>query len=114
MVYEALKQGRRIIPKRRLSKKSEKVIREMTEAGRLFENPLSVMAREGARVMLRVALEEEMTEVLGRDLYERMEGARGHRSGYKQRTVKLSCGDVAIAVPKARGFAGPWQRCGGS
>ena len=50
---------------RSLSKKSEEVIREMPEAGRLFENPLSVMAREGARMMLRVALEEEMTEALG-------------------------------------------------
>ena len=53
---------------RRLSRKSEKVIKEMTEGGRLFENPLSVMAREGARMMLRVALEEEMTTVLGRAL----------------------------------------------
>lgn len=83
---------------RSLSKKSEKIIKEMTGGGRLFENPLSVMAREGARMMLRVALEEEMTEALGRDLYERTKGASGHRNGYKQRTVKLSCGDITIAM----------------
>jgi len=88
-----------------LSKKSEKVIREMIEDGRFFENPLSVMAREGARMMLRVALEEELTEALGRDLYERTEGARGYRNGYKQRTVKLSCGDITIPVPKPRGLS---------
>jgi len=92
---------------RSLSKKSEKVIKEMVEGGRLFENPLSVMAREGARMMLRVALEEEMTEALGRDLYERTEGARGHRNGCKPRTVKLSCGDITIAMPKARGLDEP-------
>lgn len=94
---------------KRLSKKSEKVIMEMTGDGRLFENPLSVMAREGARMMLRVALEEEMTEALGRDLYERTEGARGHRNGYKQRTVKLSCGDIMIEMPKARGMEEPFR-----
>jgi transposase-like protein len=88
-----------------LSKKSEKVIREVIEGGRLFENPLSAMAREGARMMLRVALEEELTEAIGRDLYERTEGARGSRNGYKQRTVKLSCGDITVQVPKARGLS---------
>ncbi len=92
---------------RSLSKKSEKVIKEVTEGGRLFESPLSVMAREGARMMLRVALEEEMTEALGRELYERTEGSRGHRNGYKQRTVKLSCGDITIPMPKARGLGAP-------
>ncbi len=92
---------------RRLSKKSEKVIKEMVEGGRLFENPLSMMAREGARMMLRVALEEEMTEALGRELYERTEGSIGRRNGYKQRTVKLSCGDITVAMPKARGLDEP-------
>lgn len=102
--------------KKSLSKKSEKVIRELMEGGRLFENPLSVMAKEGARMMLMVALEEELTEVLGRDLYERTDSARGSRNGYKQRTVKLSCGDITIAVPKARGVSfrskvlSPYQR----
>ena len=92
---------------RSLSKKSEKIIKEMIEGGRLFENPLSVMAREGARMMLRVALEEEMTTVLGRDLYERAAGSIGRRNGYKQRTVKLSCGDITVAMPKARNLEPP-------
>ncbi len=88
---------------KRLSKKSEKVIKEVTE-GRFFENPLSVMAKEGAKIMLRVALEEEITEALGRDFYERSPTAKGHRNGYKDRTVKLSCGDINIPMPKVRGL----------
>lgn len=95
--------------RKRLSKKGEKVIKEMIKGGRLFENPLSVMAREGARMMLRVALEEELTEAIGRDLYERTEGARGSRNGYKQRTVKLSCGDITVPLPQARGLAEPFR-----
>ena len=92
---------------RSLSKKSEKIIKEMIEGGRLFENPLSVMAREGARMMLRVALEEEMTTVLGRDLYERAAGSIGRRNGYKERHIKLSCGDITVGVPKASGLESP-------
>lgn len=92
-----------------LSKKSERVIRGMVEEGRLFESPLSMMAREGARMMLRVALEEEIREVLGRDHYARVEGARGYRNGYKRRTVKLGCGDITIRMPKARGLGEPFR-----
>ncbi len=66
---------------KRLSKKSVKVIKEVTE-GRFFENPLSVMGRDGAKMMLRVALEEEITEALGRDFYERSPAAKGYRNGY--------------------------------
>ena len=45
----------------RLSEKSERVVRGMIRQGRPFENPLSVMVREGARMMLLVALEDELT-----------------------------------------------------
>jgi len=93
---------------RRLSKKSEKVIKEMME-GRLFEHPLALVAKAGARMMLQVALEEEVTDALGRDHYERIEGRNGYRNGYKKRTVKLSCGDITVGMPKTRGMDGPFQ-----
>lgn len=86
---------------KRLSKKSEKVIRKMMEE-RLFEHPLALITKAGARMMLQVALEEEITEFLNRDWYERVEEAKGYRNGSKPRTVKLSCGDVAIDIPQAR------------
>ncbi len=85
--------------RKRLSKKGEKVIKEMMEQ-RLFEHPLALVAKAGARMMLRIALEEEITDVLERDYYERREGAKGYRNGYKYRTVKLSCGDVRIGMPR--------------
>ena len=45
---------------------SEESIKKEQEShyGRFFENTLSVMTREGARMMLRVALEEETTEAV--------------------------------------------------
>ena len=45
-------------------------------------------------MMLRIALEEELTEVLGRDL----DGARGYRNGYKKRTVKRREKEVVLVA----------------
>lgn len=89
---------------RRLSKKAEKVIKKVMEEERLFEHPLALVAKAGARMMLQVALEEEITTYLGRDYYERNDDASGYRSGSKRRTVKLSCGDIEIDMPQARGL----------
>ena len=77
---------------------------------RLFEHPLALVAKVGARMMLQVALEEEVMEVLGRDQHERRrEGQVGSRNGYKERVVKLSCGDVAVEMPQVRGMGKPFH-----
>lgn len=93
---------------RRLSKKSEKVIKKMMEE-RLFEHPLALVAKAGARMMLQVALEEEVTAFLNRDYYERRVDATGYRGGSKPRTIKLSCGDVVIDMPQARDTGRPFH-----
>ena len=94
--------------RKRLSKKSEKVIKEMM-GQRLFEHPLALAAKAGARMMLQIAVEEEIADVLGRDHYERIEQANGYRNGYKKRTVKLSCGDITVDMPKARDMGEPFH-----
>lgn len=90
---------------KRLSKKSEKVIRKVMEE-RLFEHPLVLIAKIGGRVcpeldsgmMLQVAMQEEITDFLKRNYYERPAQAKGRRNGSKKRTVKLSCGDVVLDI----------------
>lgn len=89
---------------KRLSKKAEKVIKKMME-DRIFEHPLALVTKAGARMMLQVALEEEIRDFINRDYYERNDDANGYRSGSKQRTIKLSCGDVEIDMPQARDLA---------
>lgn len=93
---------------KRLSKKSEKVINKMMSE-RIFEHPLALVAKAGARMMLQVALEEDITDFLGRDYYERKEGVNGYRSGSKSRTVKLSCGDITVDMPQARDNGSPFH-----
>lgn len=92
----------------KLSKKSQEVIKEIMD-GRLFEHPLALIAKAGARLMLQVALEEELFEVLGRDHYGRCQDSKGKRNGYKGRTVKLSCGDIKIKMPQVRDMGMPFH-----
>jgi transposase-like protein len=63
----------------------------------------------GARMMLQVALEEELKAFLGRDYYERREDQKGSRSGSKPRSIKIGCGDIHIQMPQARGGDTPFH-----
>lgn len=100
---------RRITPmKKSLSKKSKKVIKESLEEFRLM-SPLTELTKIGARMMLQIAVEEEITAHLGRDLYERTVSAMGQRNGSKPRTVKIGSGDIGIRMPQARNSGGPFH-----
>jgi len=94
--------------KKSLSKKSKKVIEESMEGFRGLQ-PLAELTRIGARMMLQVAVEEEITAHLVRDLYERTSLAKGSRNGSKPRTVKIGSGDIEIRMPQARGAGGPFH-----
>ena len=100
---------RRIIPmKRSLSKKSKKVIEKHLEEFKQ-RSSLVELTKAGARMMLQVALEEELTVFLGRDYYERLEGERGYRSGSKPRSIKIGCGEIEVEMPKVRDAGGPFH-----
>ena len=63
--------------------------------------PLELLAREGARLVLTVALEEEVTEFLNRRRYERNCGSGpGYRNGHRERRVSCGAGEVEVAMPR--------------
>jgi len=77
----------------------------MSELGLSLEElagqPLELFAREGAKLLLTVALEEEVTDVLKRRPYERSEDSiRGYRNGHRERQVSCGAGVIAVAVPR--------------
>jgi len=93
---------------RSLSKKSKKIIEKSIE-GHMQLSSLAELTRIGARMMLEVAIEEELTAFLGRDYYERRNGQEGSRSGSKPRTIKIGCGDIEIEMPKVRDAGRPFH-----
>jgi putative transposase len=54
-------------------------------------------------IMLREVMEEEITRHLGAQRHERSSHRRGHRNGYKPRTLNTRVGNLEFEVPQTRG-----------
>ena len=65
-------------------------------------DPVETIGRLGARLILQQALEEEVSEFLGRGRYERSKETVSHRNGYEPRTVKTTSGPVELERPRVR------------
>jgi len=77
----------------------------MSELGLSLEElagqPLELFARQGAKLLLTVALEEEVTERLMRRPYERSQDkVRGYRNGHRDRQVSCGAGVIEVPVPR--------------
>lgn len=81
--------------------------------------PLELFAREGAKLLLRVAMEEEVTAFLGRLPYERSEDSiKGYRNGHRERQARCAAGEIVVLVPRVSDTAelfrsrvlAAWQR----
>jgi transposase-like protein len=79
---------------------------------------LELLAREGARLLLSVGMEEEITEYLGRGRYGRGGERPGYRNGHRERRVRCASGEVEVSVPRVSDtvepfrsrLLGAWQR----
>ena len=61
--------------------------------------PLKLLARDGAKLVLSVALEEEVADYLGCQRYERNQGCRrGYRNGHRERQVSCGAGEIEVAM----------------
>ena len=71
---------------------------------------LDLVAREGARMILEAALNEEVDAFLNRGWYERRgEARRGYRNGSRKRKLQCGSGEVEVRKPKIVGAEGPFQ-----
>jgi len=93
---------KRVSPKQRIRSQIDEAIAGST-TGSLIEN-FERVARLAVKLVMQTALEEELTQFLGRDRYERKEADRaGSRNGYCPNTVKTTAGEVTLYRPKVRG-----------
>jgi putative transposase len=76
------------------------VTRGISDGGSLAE-----IGRLGARLALQRALEEEVSEFLGRARYEQTPEARGSRNGVRPRRVQTAEGELEVQVPQLRNTA---------
>ena len=74
---------------------------QSNEDTNVVEDTLEAKVREGARLMLAAALDEEVNEFLGRDRYERSDEFRGYRNGYhRSRELTVGLSAVEVKVPR--------------
>jgi transposase-like protein len=78
--------------------------------GRLETAPdRSSLVALAARLILEEALESEVRDVIGRERYERSEGAgAGYRNGYRMGRMKTAEGTVAFSAPQVRETSEPF------
>ncbi len=87
-----------IVPSERLQRELEEIV-----AGAGEENdPIEAIGRLGARLILQQALEEELTEFLGRERYEQRGQPVSHRNGYEPLTVRTTAGPLELERPRVR------------
>ena len=78
-----------------------KEVYQSNEDTGVIEDTLEAKVREGARLMLAAALEEEVSTFLGRDRYERSDEFRGYRNGYhRSRALTVGVSAVEVKVPR--------------
>ena len=65
-------------------------------------DPIERIGRLGARLILQQALEDEVSEFLGRARYERADECVSHRNGYERRRVVTTAGPVELERPRVR------------
>ncbi len=87
-----------IVPSERLQRELEEIV-----AGAGDEHdPIEAIGRLGARLILQQALEEELSEFLGRERYERRGEPIAHRNGYEPLTVRTTAGPLELERPRVR------------
>ena len=93
----------KIVPSDRLRRELDEVLAGVAES----DDPVEAVARLGARLILQQALEDEVTEFLGRERYARADdgGAAIYRNGYEPRTVRTTSGAMELERPRIRGAA---------
>jgi putative transposase len=70
----------------------------------------SELVRAAARLIVEEALEEEVTDALGRDFYEHgAKAGSGYRNGYRPGRLKSAEGAIEFAVPQVADRAEPFR-----
>ncbi len=87
-----------IVPSERLRRELDEIVAGVGDE----EDPIEAIGRLGARLILQQALEEELSEFLGRGRYERRGEPIAHRNGYERVTVKTTAGPLELERPRVR------------
>ena len=84
----------------------------LTEGSPEETDILTQLVKKALQRVLQEALEQEVTDHLGREHYQRRRGDephQGYRNGYEPRQVKTAEGAVRVKVPQVRETPEPYR-----
>src|SRR6266545_6046901 len=87
-----------IVPSERLRRELDVIVAGVGDE----DDPIEAIGRLGARLILQQALEEELSEFLGRERYERRGEPVAYRNGCERVTVKTTAGPLELERPRVR------------
>jgi hypothetical protein len=87
-----------IVPSERLRRELAEIVAGVGDE----DDPIETIGRLGARLILQQALEEELSEFLGRERYERRGEPVSHRNGYERVIVKTTARPLELERPRVR------------
>lgn len=93
---------------------SEKISNEISELLKKGcserEDFLTVLIRKSVKKIMQEVLEQEITDYLGREYYERKaESNAGQRNGYESKQLKTAEGKLRIKIPQLRNTEEPFK-----
>lgn len=92
---------KKVVPSERLRRELDDVLNGIAEE----QDPIEAVARLGARLILQQALEDEVSDFVGRARYQRADGGEGviYRNGFAEpSTVRTTSGATVIERPRVR------------
>jgi transposase-like protein len=92
------------------SQKLQQGLHEMLSQGYVQDDlPASQFLKLAARMVIQQALEQEASDYLGRERYERQPATTGYRNGYKPGRIRSAEGEVRVEVPQVRDTPEPYR-----
>lgn len=101
-----MKHKRKITPSMRIRKEISEIMEGMKNGERFYEDPVQALMMKSKALIIQEMLEEEVTEHLGRESYERdpeKSYFQGHRNGYEPKQLKTPEGRMRLQIPQVRG-----------
>jgi len=100
---------RRIAPSDQIKQVIANLLHEGLESQ---EAPADMLLRLGAQLLIQEVMEQEATDFLGRERYERQQPGqpkRGYRNGYEPGRIRSAEGEILLQVPQVRNAATPYR-----
>lgn len=98
--------SQRIAPSQQIEQAMNAFLQEGIDSS---ERPVSQFIRLAIQGMVQQALEQDVTDFLGRERYERQPEPVGYRNGYKPGHLRSAEGEIEFAVPQVRGSEQPYR-----